>query len=203
MRYRFGAFVFDPATRQLARDAAALALTPKAGRLLGALLAGAPDPITRDALYELLWPGTFVEAGNLHNLISELRRVLGDDEHTIIRTVHGSGYALTETVKSESNARFRVVIGETAIELRDGETIVGRDDTGTPDVSRRHARIVIDGDRATIEDLGSKNGTVLRDVRIQRAEALHDGDEIVLGRTRARFEATQETTLTITPPSGL
>ena len=29
-------------------------------------------------------------------------------------------------------------------------------------VSRRHAQIVIDGQQATLEDLGSKNGTILR-----------------------------------------
>ena len=30
-----------------------------------------------------------------------------------------------------------------------------------PSVSRRHARILVDGDGATLEDLGSKNGTLL------------------------------------------
>lgn len=37
-----------------------------------------------------------------------------------------------------------------------------------PEISRRHARIEIQGDLATLEDLGSTNGTFLGDKRIRR-----------------------------------
>jgi pSer/pThr/pTyr-binding forkhead associated (FHA) protein len=48
-------------------------------------------------------------------------------------------------------------------------------------VSRRHARIVADGGRFTLEDLGSKNGTYLREQRLKAAAALEDGDAFRLG----------------------
>ena len=46
----------------------------------------------------------------------------------------------------------------------------------------KHARIVVEGDRATLEDLGSKNGTFWRGERISAPVPLADGDEIRLGQ---------------------
>ena len=47
-------------------------------------------------------------------------------------------------------------------------------------VSRDHARIVVKGRRATIEDLESRNGTFVNGKRVERQE-LRDGDRIRLG----------------------
>lgn len=52
-------------------------------------------------------------------------------------------------------------------------------------VSRRHARIVRDGDALTIEDLGSSNGTWRNGERVERAP-LAEGDTIALGGPRFR-----------------
>ncbi len=57
----------------------------------------------------------------------------------------------------------------------------------SPTVSRRHARIVVEGGKATLEDLGSKNGTFLRGERISSPRPLVDGDEILLGRVHMTF----------------
>jgi pSer/pThr/pTyr-binding forkhead associated (FHA) protein len=48
-------------------------------------------------------------------------------------------------------------------------------------VSRHHARIVVDGTAARLEDLGSKNGTFLRNQRLEGSHPLRDGDAIRLG----------------------
>ena len=48
-------------------------------------------------------------------------------------------------------------------------------------MSRQHARIVVEGGRAVLEDLGSKNGTFLRGQPVTRAAELADGDEICIG----------------------
>src|SRR5262249_35809291 len=50
-----------------------------------------------------------------------------------------------------------------------------------PSVSRRHARIVIAGGKAALEDLNSKNGTLLNGRAIRRRTALEDGDEGRIG----------------------
>jgi pSer/pThr/pTyr-binding forkhead associated (FHA) protein len=77
------------------------------------------------------------------------------------------------------------VRGKGQIPLTDGENVLGRDDAAgtlaSKSVSRRHARITIEGTTAYPEDLGSKNGTFLRGRSIKRRETLADGDAIALG----------------------
>ena len=48
-------------------------------------------------------------------------------------------------------------------------------------VSRHHARVLVEGARAVLEDLGSKNGTFLRGQPVTTAAELADGDEICIG----------------------
>jgi hypothetical protein len=63
------------------------------------------------------------------------------------------------------------------------EFIIGRDeecDLIIPDrqVSRRHARVILQGDQYLLEDLGSKNGTFVNGREIGKPHILEDGDEI-------------------------
>lgn len=199
MRIRLGDCTLDTGSRELRRSGAPVPLTPKAFALLEALVESHPAAVSKAALYAKLWPGVFVEEGNLHTLISELRTAIGDDAHAVIVTKHRFGYAIA-SLQRDDPALVHLVIGSLDVPLRAGETIIGRDVTGTPDVSRRHARIVVGAGSATIEDLRSKNGTWLAGRRITSA-SLHDGAELILGRTRAvvRFSPEDET-LTAEPP---
>ena len=56
-------------------------------------------------------------------------------------------------------------------------------------VSRQHARIVISGEGAILEDLHSKNGTFLRGARVEAPLRIADGDEIRLGSVPMTFRA--------------
>ncbi len=53
-------------------------------------------------------------------------------------------------------------------------------------VSRRHAELVRDGERVTIRDLGSLNGTFVNRRRIEEA-TLADDDELQIGKYRLTF----------------
>jgi pSer/pThr/pTyr-binding forkhead associated (FHA) protein len=66
------------------------------------------------------------------------------------------------------------------------------------EVSRCHARIVVQGTTATIEDLGSKNGTYVNGERLEAPILLTNGDEIWIGRSvaRLRFLVEGEPTMT-------
>lgn len=57
-----------------------------------------------------------------------------------------------------------------------------------PNVSRSHAEIRPQGTGYVVVDLGSTNGSRVNGVRVSQQE-LVDGDEIVFGNTRMRFEA--------------
>ena len=55
-----------------------------------------------------------------------------------------------------------------------------------PLVSRRHARVFRDGSGYSVEDLASRNGTVVNARKVQR-QKLEDGDVIVIGTTELVF----------------
>ena len=57
-----------------------------------------------------------------------------------------------------------------------------------PNVSRNHAEIRPQGDGFVLIDLGSTNGSKVNGVRVDQ-RLLTDGDEIMFGNTRMRFEA--------------
>jgi hypothetical protein len=174
-------------------------LPPKTFRLLETLLERRPKAIPKDELMEVIWPGTFVVEGNLTRLIAELRQAIGDDarEPRLIRTIHGYGYAFcgeTMAARGRSSAAgtvFKVIWGDREVALAEGENVLGRDalsavcvDIGS--VSRHHARIFVEGGVATLEDLGSKNGTYLRGRRLEAPAKLRDGDEIRVGTVPMR-----------------
>ena len=72
-------------------------------------------------------------------------------------------------------------------ELSTGRNVIGRGteaDIRLPDtgVSRKHVDVVLDGGVATVEDLGSTNGTLVNGRRVSR-QALVDGDVIRIGHS--------------------
>src|SRR5919112_1202858 len=50
-------------------------------------------------------------------------------------------------------------------------------------VSRRHARVTVQGGEATVEDLGSTNGTYVNEQPIHSPRSLRPGDRIRIGLT--------------------
>jgi pSer/pThr/pTyr-binding forkhead associated (FHA) protein len=66
--------------------------------------------------------------------------------------------------------------------------ILGRDGRhdiviNDPEVSRQHARLLLQPEGYLLEDMGSTNGTFLNGVRLAQPRLLSDGDEIGLGET--------------------
>jgi len=196
MRLQFADFVFDSGTREVTRNGTAVSLPPKAFQILEALITERPNAISKASLHERLWPDTFVSDANLANLVADLRLALGDDAKRphIIRTVQRFGYAFQAEARpvpergSPGPFAFRLVWGNREIPLVEGDNVLGRDADVAAwidvySVSRRHARIVISGDRATLQDLDSKNGTYLRGKAVTgpKPVALSDGDEIRIG----------------------
>jgi DNA-binding winged helix-turn-helix (wHTH) protein len=192
MRTRFGPFTLDGKAHQLTRDGVPLDLTPKAFAFLQLLVEAQPQTVTRDALYASLWPDSFVEPGNLHNLVAEVRAALNDREHEFIRTVHRVGYAFAGIAQHEDPRRFAILFGDDEIALVPGENRIGRDPRHTlvidaPEVSRHHATLIADDSGVRLHDLGSKNGTYLRGNRITEPCVLEPGDELVIGPFRLRL----------------
>jgi ABC-type multidrug transport system ATPase subunit/pSer/pThr/pTyr-binding forkhead associated (FHA) protein len=73
----------------------------------------------------------------------------------------------TQTIQSPS-----VVIGRAA----EADFVVNH-----PEVSRKHCRILQEGNAWFIEDLGGQRGTTVNGVRITERTPIHEGDEILIG----------------------
>lgn len=198
MRIQFGECTFDPVRREVRRAGQPVRLSPKAFELLRLLVESRPRAMGKDALFGSLWPETFVSDASLAGLVAEIRREIGEDarEPRFVRTVHGFGYAFSDgtTNLADEGSVFRLIWGAREVPLAEGENVLGRDlsaavaiDSAT--VSRHHARIVIQGSSAALEDLGSKNGTWLKGGRIETSEPLSDGDEIRVGPVALVFRS--------------
>ncbi|MCU1450270.1 MAG: hypothetical protein JWP02_2440 [Acidimicrobiales bacterium] len=80
----------------------------------------------------------------------------------------------------------RVVLGDDPVTIgRQAECEVVLDDTN---VSRRHAEVRRQGEDYVLIDLGSTNGSKVNGARVKQ-HPLADGDEITLGKSVLRFEA--------------
>jgi DNA-binding winged helix-turn-helix (wHTH) protein len=202
MRLRFDDCVIDPGSRELTRKGRRVDLTPKAFDLLQALLVRRPNVVKRAELYDLLWPDAFVASTSLPRIVNELRKAIGDSKGAskLIRTVYGFGYAFSGSASEERDGHSptrsvcEVVWGDRAIPLNQGENVIGRAGDSTVSiassrVSRQHARILVTGAEAVIEDLGSKNGTLVHGKTIEGARSLVSGDEITIGPAILVFRA--------------
>lgn len=189
-------FSFDAARRRVCdTDGTPLHLTPKAFDLLQILITDAPRVVHKSELHARLWPDTFVTDAALTALVKELRRVLRDRDRQppLIKTAHGIGYAFDAPLTTSSAAPTRapngvhwLVSAARRYALEAGNNVIGRDPAAAVwldqvDVSRRHARVIVSGERAMIEDLESKNGTLVGACRLTAPHELADGEHIQVG----------------------
>lgn len=75
----------------------------------------------------------------------------------------------------------------------DGDLLIGRHQTAdiqlhSPDISRRHAGLSVQGDDLLVIDLQSSNGTFVNDVRIENDVKVQVGDKIRFANIEYRVE---------------
>ena len=213
---QFGEFRLDVGTRELCRKGTPVHISPKAFDLLTCLLEQRPRAVPKDELLDRVWPNTFISEATLTSVIAEIREVLVDRarQPRFVRTVHRFGYAFCGAVQDTSATLAPVrrsvcfLLGETGeLILNEGENILGREARGTiavsgATVSRRHARIVVSGDEATLEDLGSKNGTYLAGERLTASTRICDGDRVLIGAVPFVFRVHRPAETTLTRPAA-
>jgi DNA-binding winged helix-turn-helix (wHTH) protein len=223
--YEFGSFRLDPDERLLWRAGVVLPLTSKLFDTLLLLVENRGHLLSKDELMKRLWPACFVDEVNISQNISRLRKILEDTEgQRFISTVVGHGYRFVADVRCET---VEEAVDEAAAvdrppsgvwwlhadgihaRLREGENGVGREqptdvwlDSGS--VSRRHARITIDGPTIWLEDLGSTNGTTVNGHRVAARVRLEDGDEVGFGKVlmQVRWVRAAASTEPLGPAAG-
>ena len=195
--FRLGDWLVEPALNRISSDDSSERLEPKIMDLLVFLAERAGSVVPKHEIIDGVWATRYVANSALSRSMAVLRASLGDDvrDPTYIETIPKRGFRMIPEVEwlgrrpsvaqAESPA-VNIILGEREIALHQGENIIGRARDATvridsPRVSRRHARLTVDGLTTTLEDLGSKNGTYLRGRLLTAATELSDGDEISVG----------------------
>jgi hypothetical protein len=176
MRLQFEDCTVDLGARELRRGGEPVSLSPRAFRLLELLLESRPRARSQQSLREALWPDTVVGYTSLAQLVTEVRRALGD--HAEQETSFAGSFV-------SEDREFLIPIGS---------AFVGRGETcrvrmRSPLVSRVHARVQASDGRVLVEDAGSKNGTWVNGTRIAGPVPLAEGDELAFGLFRVVFHA--------------
>lgn len=133
--YAFGPYQLEAEERVLLRDGQPVTLPPKDLETLLALVEKAGHIVEKEELLEKVWPGVFIEEGNLSRHIFNLRQVLGDspDGRKYIQTVPRRGYRFVASVRKD---------GETTASDPATSPASGRSQTARPVGLRRTLRLV-------------------------------------------------------------
>lgn len=198
---RVSAIVVDVGTRLVHREGIDIHLSPKAFDLLVLLVRKQPNAVGHQELHAALWPGLHISETSLAVLVTQLRKALGDAsaEGRLIRTLHRVGYAfigdavITEPARLTTAPVCRLIWRGTSIEVPQGESLIGRDrrcavSIDADSVSRHHAKLIVSGRGASVEDLGSKNGTWVSGERVHGTAPLTHGTSVRFGSETVRFE---------------
>ena len=97
--YRFGPFVLNLDRMCLQRGKADIELRPKSFDVLRHLVSHAGRVVSKDELVATVWPNVIVNDDALSQCVRDIRKALGDDNETYIRTVPRRGYMFVADIE--------------------------------------------------------------------------------------------------------
>jgi DNA-binding winged helix-turn-helix (wHTH) protein/tetratricopeptide (TPR) repeat protein len=100
--FQFAGHVLDLRRGNLSRDGRDIELRPKSFALLHYMVEHAGRLVSRDELFQALWPDVFVTDNSLTRCVMEVRRALADDAESILKTVPKRGYILAAPISVPS-----------------------------------------------------------------------------------------------------
>ena len=121
-RFSLGAWSIDACARTLKRGRTLRRVSPKAMRVLTALVEANGEMVSREALMDRVWPDVIVCDDVLTHAVAELRKALGETTRNpvLIGTVYKAGYRLLQAAHSENESGC----GRTIVPRpRDGDAI--------------------------------------------------------------------------------
>ena len=156
--YHFGRFRLDTGDRVLFRDLEPVPLTPKVFDILLALVEQGGRVVPKDDLMKRVWPGTFVEDGNLTQSVSILRKALGESGGgpQFIETIPRRGYRFVADIRKNGE------IGVT--ETRENVQIGVAEDKAAIALTGPAPTTSFDAPVRKKERSGGKSGSILRPI---------------------------------------
>ena len=141
---RFGAARLDLAQRRLLIEEVPARLGARAFDVLVALVERRDRAVSKNELFDLVWPDVVVEENNLQVHISALRKLLGPQT---IATIPGRGYRFTARVTSPLSDAAEPVPSVSSPAATEPEPLYGRaeDLLAVGDLLRKHALVSIVG----------------------------------------------------------
>lgn len=97
--FGFAGFELKPQERAVIQAGTRVKLGARAFDVLMALIERRDRPVTKDELFDLVWPGLVVEENNLQVQVSTLRKVFGPN---VIATIPGRGYQFVSLLQTAS-----------------------------------------------------------------------------------------------------
>lgn len=107
MRWAFGDFQLDTNRVELRGPEGHVALEPKCFALLELLLQKSPNAVSKDEMFDTIWPGVHVTDASLSTAIRQIRQAIGDtgDRQDFIRTVRGHGFQFVGDIRETAPAQ--------------------------------------------------------------------------------------------------
>ena len=201
--FGLGEWRVEPTLDRISRGNETVKVAPRVMQVLLCLADHPGQVVTKRQLIGTVWDKEFVTEAALTRCIAILRRILGDNagQPRYVENIPRRGYRLvmpTELLSDpeaaeQQRSRCWLSYGMRRFVLSDGENLIGRASDAavridSKGVSRHHARVEVTGAQATVEDLGSKNGTFLEGRRLDAACELHDGDQLAVGTVTMVFQ---------------
>lgn len=215
--FRLCDWLVEPELNRVSRGGSSFQLAPKVMDVLVFLAEHPGTTVQKRRVIDAVWRTEFITENTLAQAIADLRRVLGDDARAprFIETITKRGYRLIAAVEILDESAptapteglpCAVLVDPEEITLVAGENLIGRSPDAvvrldSDEVSRRHALIRVSAGGATLDDLGSKNGTSVWGTQIGGPTVLEDGDEITIGPVVLIFRLLSSLTTTRTARS--
>ena len=120
VQYVLNDLLIDTASRSVCRGTTTIKLPDLSFDALIAIIGSAPEPVNTATMSQLVWNADHVSDETVSQRIALLRKALGDDprEPVYVRTVRGSGYAITgkvERLEKEPVSRPRLPVNSVRI----------------------------------------------------------------------------------------
>ena len=113
--YQFEGFVLDiPRGILLTADGEAIQLRYKSFELLRLFVENAGRLLDRDTINQAVWSGAVVNDDSITQCVRDIRRTLGDDAQTMVKTVPRRGYVFAAKVTTSREERAAQKISNVA-----------------------------------------------------------------------------------------
>lgn len=125
-------------------------------QILSLLVSRSPELVSRSEIIENIWKGTYCSDSTINQTIKSIRQKIGDDGHTMIRTIPRLGY------KVENKEIFQFISEEDAYVLDD---LLSSEDDSEIDI-QSESSVIIDKDDDEMNAIATSENRELHDTLV-------------------------------------